>query len=383
MSGFRKAKAEQAALKVAVYGPPGSGKTFTTLLMAEGLAKRDGKRIAYVDTERGTDFYCKAVPERGVHPEAFDFDALYTRSVTEVLSELKKLDPTVYGVAVIDSMTHIWEAARAAYAGKQTKIGTIPMHAWGQIKKPYKDIIALLLSSPMHVFILGRQGTDYATDEETDELKAVGLKMKAEGETAYEPHILLRMEAIKPHKSNELATIVAYAEKDRTGVLSGRSFANPTFDSICGPLLGLLGGKQAQIKSSDEVASDDAEAIERAEHDLAAASEELMRTFSARIELADTAAALKKIGDGITPQIKARMLPADLAAVRGKYQLRMSSLPDTGEMELLDKAREIATSGMTKFDPWWKGLNAPDAVRLGPHLEALRKAAAAADGAGA
>ena len=31
-----------------------------------------------------------------------------------------------------------------------------------------------------------RQGTDYATDEETDELKAVGLKMKAEGETAYE-----------------------------------------------------------------------------------------------------------------------------------------------------------------------------------------------------
>ena len=41
MSGFRKAKAEQAALKIAMYGPPGSGKTFTTLLLAEGLAKRE------------------------------------------------------------------------------------------------------------------------------------------------------------------------------------------------------------------------------------------------------------------------------------------------------------------------------------------------------
>jgi hypothetical protein len=417
MSGFRKASAEQAALKTAVYGPPGSGKTLTTLLMAEGLAKRDGKRIAYVDTERGTDFYCKAVPERAVHPEAFDFDALYSRSITEVQSELKKLDPAVYGVIAIDSMTHIWEAARAAYSGKQTKIGTIPMQAWGQIKKPYKDIMAFLLSSPMHVFILGRQGTDYATDEETDELKAIGVKMKAEGETAYEPHILLRMEAIKPRKSNELATIVAYAEKDRTGVLSGRSFANPTYETICGPLLGLLGGNQAKIKSSDEVANDDAEAIERAEHDLAATSGELMRTFSARIELADTSAALKKIGDSITPQIKARMLPADLATVREKYHRRMSAIPDNekstpiieaarakyadeiaatqaqrkdagaasppaapaSEPPLLDHARMMATNGMAAFDPWWKALNAPDAVRLGPHLEALRKAAAAAD----
>ncbi len=79
MAGFRKAKAEQAALKMGIYGPPGSGKTFTSLLIAEGLGVTSGKRVAYVDTERGTDFYCKDVPSRAVHPQAFDFDALYTR----------------------------------------------------------------------------------------------------------------------------------------------------------------------------------------------------------------------------------------------------------------------------------------------------------------
>jgi hypothetical protein len=343
MSGFRKAKAEQAALKIALYGPPGSGKTFTALLLAEGLAARDAKRIAFVDTERGTDFYCKPVRERAVHPEEFDFDAIYTRSLMKVVSEVRALDPAQYSVVVIDSITHLWEAARAAYAGKQTKIGTIPMQAWGAIKKPYKDLLSILLSSPMHVFILGRQGTEYATDEETDELKSVGLKMKAEGETAYEPHILLRMEAIKPRKTNMPATIVAYAEKDRTGILSGRSFASPTFESICGPLLGLLGSTQAHMQSSDEAATVDAEAIERAEHQQTAASEELMRTFSARIELADSAASLKKIGDGITPQIKARMLPADLAAVREKYHRRMKEFPADNP-----KAPEIISDEMAE-----------------------------------
>src|SRR5580765_7412151 len=213
MAGFRKAKAEQAALKMGLYGPPGSGKTFTALLLAEGLARATGKRVAFVDTERGTDFYSQAVPTRKVHPEAFDFDALYTKSLTEVNEAVKKLKPEEYGVVVIDSITHLWEAAIASYSGRQTSVGSIPMHAWGKIKRPYKELMAFLLSTPMHVFILGRQGTVFETDEETEELKAVGVKMKAEGETPYEPHILIRMEVIRPKKTNEVADIVAYAEK--------------------------------------------------------------------------------------------------------------------------------------------------------------------------
>lgn len=322
MAGFRKAKAEQAALKMGVYGPPGSGKTFTSLLIAEGLGKVSGKRVAYVDTERGTDFYCKDVPTRSVHPEAFDFDAMYTRSLTEVLSEVKKLDPKETGVVVIDSITHLWEAAIAAYGGNQTRAGTIPMHAWGKIKRPYKDLMATLLSSPMHVVICGRQGTEYATDEETEELKAVGLKMKAEGETAYEPHILIRMEAVKPRKSHELATIYAYAEKDRTGVLAGRSFANPTFDSLIKPLLGLLGDTQAKIATSDENAAKDAESLADDERARTEKSGQLLKEWTAKITLAADHDALKALGKEITPALKAQMLTADVASLREAYQAR-------------------------------------------------------------
>lgn len=321
MAGFRfkKAVGEQAALKMGMYGPPGSGKTFTALLMAEGLAKITGKRIAFCDTEHGTDFYCQAVKTRGVHPAAFDFDAVYTQSITEVLEAVRSLKPEDYSVVVIDSITHIWQSAIAAYGGKQTSIGTIPMHAWGKIKKPYKDIMTTLLSSPLHVIICGRQGIEYATDEESDELKAVGYKMKAEGETAYEPHILLRMEAQKPRKTNEIAQIVAYAEKDRTGVLAGRSFINPTFETLCAPLLGLLGATQAQISSGDETAALDAEALATLEIQRLEDSHKLFKQFVAQIALANTAADLKSLGKEITPALKSMMTPEDLANLREKY----------------------------------------------------------------
>lgn len=326
MSGFRKAKAEQAALKMGIYGPAGSGKTFTSLLLAEGLGNVTKKRVAYIDTEHGTDFYCKAVPARAVHPEAFDFDALYTRSLTEVTAAIMSIDTAVHGVVVLDSVTHLWEAAMAAYAGKKTSVDSIPMHAWGKIKKPYKDLMAFLLSSPLHVILCGRQGTEYATDEETEELKAVGVKMKAEGETPYEPHILIRMESQKPKKTNEVAQIVAYAEKDRTGVLAGRSFVNPTFETLCVPLLPLLGDVQAQMDTSDQSAAKDVEQLIEAERQRGETSTKLLREWSARVNLANDGKALKDIGKGITPQLKAQMLPSDVALLRECYQAREAEI---------------------------------------------------------
>jgi len=326
MAGFRKAKAEQAALKMGLYGPPGSGKTFTALLIAEGLARVTGKRIGYVDTERGTDFYCQEVAARTAHPEAFDFDALYTKSLSEVLAAVRSIDTSTHGVVVIDSITHIWEAAIAAYSGNQTRAGTIPMHAWGKIKKPYKDLMAFLLSSPLHVIFCGRQGIAYETDENTDELKAVGVKMKAEGETPYEPHILIRMSTIRPDKPGELAKIVAYAEKDRTGVISGRTYVNPTFETLCAPIMPLLGNTQAQIASQDETAVVDAEQIAEQERNRAETSANLLREWTARVQLAGDSPALNALGKQITPALKAQMVPADVTRLREAYQAREAEL---------------------------------------------------------
>lgn len=318
MAGFRKAKGEQAALKVGLYGPSGSGKTFSTLLFAEGLAGMTKKRVAYVDTERGTDFYAKDIPERKIHPLAFDFDSLYTKSITEVLDAIKSLKPEDYSVIVIDSITHIWEAARLAYDGKETRAGTIPFHAWAKIKKPYKELINLLLSSPMHVFFCGRQGNEFEEDEESGELKKVGVKMKAEGETPYEPHILLRMEAVKNGKTRE-SVITAFAEKDRTGILAGKTIAWPTFENTIKPLLIALGDKQAVIESDDEVGMKDAETLANQEREKEMESKHQLVFYKAKVALCENLQQLKELSKDWTTEWKKKMLKADIDELREAY----------------------------------------------------------------
>lgn len=323
MAGFRKAKAEQAALKVAIYGASGTGKTFTSLLIAEGLARASGKRVAFVDTERGTDFYCKPVPTRNPHPEAFDFDAIYTRSIAEITAAVRGLDPKQYGVIVLDSMTHVWESARNAYDGRTTKIGTIPMQAWGKIKKPYKDLLAYLLSSPIHVLLCGREGNEYETDEETDELKCVGTKMKAEGETPYEPHILLHLESKRDKRGDSI--IQAFAEKDRTGILAGKLIKlwpskESTFDLLAAPILPLLGETQANVETGDETGARDAEALQAAEDARVKASQATLARFKARLDLCESADQFKALGKEITPEVKKGMLVTDVSDLKAKYQ---------------------------------------------------------------
>jgi hypothetical protein len=318
MAGFRKAHAEQAAIKMGIYGPSGSGKTFTTLLLAEGLANLTKKRIAFVDTERGTDFYSQPVPARKYHPEAFDFDALYTKSITEIIAAIKGLNSTEYGVIVIDSITHVWEAARLAYSGKETSIGTIPFHAWGKIKKPYKELINMLLSSPMHIFFCGRQGNEFSEDEETGELKKVGVKMKAEGETPYEPHILVRMETLKNAKTKD-TVITAFVEKDRTGVLAGQTIAWPDFDNIIRPLLPLLGTTQAHIQDDGETSRQDAEVLSQEEKQRVQESEKILGQFKARFLLCDSTETLKEIGKELTPELKKKMTTNDVSELRAAY----------------------------------------------------------------
>jgi hypothetical protein len=127
---------------------------------------------------------------------------------------------------VIDSITHPWDGCKNTFSGLPSRIGTIPLPAWASIKKPYKQLLHLLLSLPVHVLICGRQGIDYGEDEASGELKSLGYCMRAEGETAYEPDVLLRLESFKASRK-AVAIPMAHVEKDRTGILAGEREKTP------------------------------------------------------------------------------------------------------------------------------------------------------------
>src|SRR6202050_5745100 len=156
----------------------------------------------------------------------------------------------------------------------------------------------LVLSSPVHVIICGRQGNDFGEDD-SGELKNVGFKMRAEGETAYEPDVLFRLEAHKPGKK-AAAVPTAIIEKDRSGILGGKVIAWPTFDNLAKPLLGLLGTTQAVLLTDDEVGVQDAEAMARQEKEHAQHSATLAEGFSFRLSKAGTVADLQRVGGELT-----------------------------------------------------------------------------------
>ena len=328
MPGFQKPHSVKAALKIGLYGPAGSGKTFSSLLIAEGLARNAGKRVAFCDTEQGTAFYALEVSARRVHPQAFDFDVLHTKSITEVLAAIRNLDPAQYGVIVIDSISHLWDSCKNAFNGKPTRQGGIPLHAWGSVKRPYKELLHLLLSTPIHVLICGRQAVDYGADETSGELKNQGFRMRAEGETGYEPDVLLRLESHKAGPKQPAVTL-AHVEKDRTGILAGKTIEWPNFDNVAKSLLGLLGATQTALPTDDEVGLMDAETLDREEGERAKRSHELVDTYVTRFRDATVIADLQQIGKTLTPNVKAQFTPPDLERVRRAYGSRQLQLRAT------------------------------------------------------
>jgi hypothetical protein len=200
------------------------------------------------------------IPERKVHPAAFDFDRLITRSLMETLEAVESIDPKVYGILVIDSVTHLWEAARNAYTGKLMSTGGIPIQAWNSIKKPYKRLMSIFLDGDFHAILCGREGVVLDKDED-GELEVVGTRMKAEGETPHEPHILGRM---NPERDKDGGYIIrCFFEKDRSGILTGRTFDWPTYETIAPVVQYLNGGIQGRIGTPEECAERDAAEQER------------------------------------------------------------------------------------------------------------------------
>jgi hypothetical protein len=327
MGKFAKAHAEQAKLKIGIYGESGSGKTFTSLLFAEWLAAKEGKRVAFIDTERGSDFYARSIKERAVHPQAFDFDALYTRSIHEAIEAVEDLNPAEHGVLIIDSITHLWEAAKEAYAGKLTSKGGIPVQAWGEIKKPYKRLMSLFLDGDFHAIVCGREGVMMEQDAD-GEAKVVGKRMKSEGETPYEPHILLRFHPSREEKTG-LYIISFLCEKDRSGILTGKTIQNPTFE-VLEPIYGYLTpGAQGKVGSLEDAAAQDAARAEEKEEKKQAAREALYDTIRRAILAADSVDSLKAAWE---------LMKGKKTALGAEFVEKLEATKDARKVELVEAA---------------------------------------------
>ena len=228
-------------LKISMFGATGSGKTFTSLLIAEGLHRIEGgPPPLFIDTEDGARFYTRTVRRRAVHPEAFEVNRTVTTDLLKVEEAILNNESCC---VVVDSVSGLWQGAIDAYTGPmvgQNK-DKIPIHAWGGIKAPYKRVIDLLCNKPFHAIVCGRETLDLYDDEVTGETLSAGTKMQAEKNTQYEFDVCLHMtlSAIKGTKKKLPTMLIT---KDRTGILDREFYRCPTFEQTVGQVYAELNG---------------------------------------------------------------------------------------------------------------------------------------------
>lgn len=200
-NNFKKATKKQAKLRLALFGVSGSGKTYSALRLATGLAGEKGK-IAVIDTENKTA--CK-------YSNKFDFDVCEceTPSINNIMLLLK--DAGEYDVLIIDSLTHAWdELIDKVNKIAKTKFGGNSWSAWSEGTPKQRLFIKALMSFKGHLIVTMRSETNWEIQENEKGKKVpvrIGTAPKQGKNIEYEFDMLMRLNS--DHS--------AYVLKDRTG----------------------------------------------------------------------------------------------------------------------------------------------------------------------
>lgn len=256
MGILKKVENTTAFLKVGMLGFAGSGKTHTAMLIAIGLNQQiKNKKIAFFDTEKGSEFHKKRAEAAGM-----EFASVRSRSFVDLIETMQESEKEGYGVLIIDSISHVWKNLMDSYlAAKGRKFISLP--DWGPLKGQWSEFSDLYVNSNLHIIMCGRAADTYDNieNEVTHKLESVkvGVKMRAETETGYEPDLLVYMDRIsetqrtKGKKKGSVWTHRATILKDRTDLLNGHTFDNPTFASFK-PVVDFLniGGTHTGIDTS-------------------------------------------------------------------------------------------------------------------------------------
>lgn len=207
---FKKAERKSVKVKIAVTGPAGSGKTLSSLFLAQGLAVNN--KIALLDTENeSASLYSDKV--------AFDTLCMNPPYITE--KYIAAIDAAVtngYEVLVIDSLSHNWAGEGGLLQQKEQldQRGGNQFANWGLITKKQEELKAKILNSPIHIISTMRSKTEYAQIEENGRKKIQKLGLAPIQREGMEYEFSIVFDIAQNHE--------AVASKDRTGLFDGRIF---------------------------------------------------------------------------------------------------------------------------------------------------------------
>lgn len=167
---FQRAVKAEAKLRLGIAGPSGSGKTFTALKIAARLAEAEGKRVALIDSERGS---------ASKYADEFDFDTLWLASFhpQQYVAAIKEAHDGDHSVLIIDTLSHAWAGTDGALelADKaRVRYGDNRWAAWADVTPLHNELLDAIAQAGMHVIVTFRAKTEWVLDDKNKPRK-VGM----------------------------------------------------------------------------------------------------------------------------------------------------------------------------------------------------------------
>ncbi|NOY58943.1 MAG: AAA family ATPase [Calditrichaeota bacterium] len=261
-SFFKDLENTRPFLKMAFEGFPGTGKTYTASQIAIGLHRmiKSKKPIVFYDTERSLKALKPLFDKAGIKVLVKE-----SRTLADLEMTMKYCEEGTADILIIDSISHVWESFVQAYM-KQKKRNRLTLGDWGIIKPQWKERFSdKFVMSPIHIIFTGRAGYEFDFEEDEDgqkQLIKTGIKMRAETEMEYEPDIVVLMEKEKIMEKNTMR-LVRYANvlKDRSTIIDGKRFMNPTFEDFKPAIDAMLAGEYVpeEVEETPDVFPKDGE----------------------------------------------------------------------------------------------------------------------------
>lgn len=199
---LQQASRKRARIKMALQGTSGSGKTYSSLLLAYGLC-RDWSKIAVIDSENSSsDLYANLGAFNNLKIAA-------PFSPEKYIDCIRLCESAGMQVIIIDSISHEWEGIGGILDIHGNMAGN-SFTNWSKLTPRNNAFIQSILQSPCHIICTIRSKQDYILTEKNGKMvpEKVGLKGIARDGLEYEFTIAFTLDI----KHN------AQASKDRTGL---------------------------------------------------------------------------------------------------------------------------------------------------------------------
>ncbi|HPZ43594.1 MAG TPA: ATP-binding protein [Bacillota bacterium] len=203
---FHRAERKKAKLRLALAGPAGSGKTYSSLLIAFGL----GGRVALIDTERGSG-------ELYAHLGEYDVCSIEAPFTPEKYIEaIRAAEGAGYDTIIIDSLSHAWAGPGGVldiHGHAADKSGN-SWTAWRLVTPRHNDLVDAMLLSKCHIIATMRSKMDHVQTVENGKtvVKKVGMNPIQRDGMEYEFTVFMDLDQ----------THTATASKDRTSLFDGQ-----------------------------------------------------------------------------------------------------------------------------------------------------------------